>query len=45
MIERNASMRKKRRITIKVIEDNNININRLIEFFAKKYSENIIEKS
>lgn len=38
-------MRKKREITIKVIEDNNINTNRLIEFFARKYSENKIEKS
>ena len=45
MIERNVSMRKKREITIKVIEDNNININRLIEFFTRKYSENKIEKS
>ena len=45
MIERNVCMRKKREVTIKVIEDNNININRLIEFFARKYSENKIEKS
>ena len=38
-------MRKERKITIKVIENNKINYNRLIKFFAKKYSENIKDKS
>lgn len=32
-------MRKERNITIKVIENKKININRLVEFFARKYSE------
>lgn len=32
-------MRKEREITVKVIENNKININRLAEFFARKYSE------
>ena len=40
--------RKKRDITINVINNNKINTNRLIEFFAKKYAEkntsNNIEK-
>lgn len=35
-------MRKGREITIKVIESKNININRLTEFFAKKYNERYI---
>lgn len=36
-------MKKERKIIIKVIESNNINNNRLAEFFAKKYSEKNIE--
>lgn len=36
-------MRKEREITIKIIENNNINMNRLIEFFARKYSEKHIK--
>lgn len=32
-------MRKERDIIIKVIEGKNININRLAEFFARKYRE------
>ena len=38
-------MRKERNITIKVINNKIINTNRLIEFFAKKYSEKNIKKS
>lgn len=38
-------MRKEREITIKVINNNKINYNRLAEFFAKKYSEKYINKS
>lgn len=34
-------MRKERELTIKVIESNKININRLVDFFARKYSEKI----
>ena len=37
-------MRKERNITVKVIENKKINTNRLAEFFARKYSEKIIEK-
>ncbi len=37
-------MRKEREITIKVIENKKLNKNRLIEFFARKYSEKIVEK-
>jgi hypothetical protein len=37
--------RKQREITIKVIENKKININRLVEFFARKYSEKDIKKS
>lgn len=36
-------MRKEREITIKVIENKKINTNRLVEFFARKYSEKDIE--
>lgn len=35
---------KKREITIKVIDNNNINNRKLAEFFARKYSEKYIEK-
>lgn len=38
-------MRKEREITIKVIENKKINTNRLVEFFARKYSEKDIKKS
>ena len=38
-------MRKEREIIIKVIENKKINTNRLVEFFAKKYSEKDIKKS
>lgn len=37
-------MRKERDITVKVIENKKININRLVEFFARKYSEKDIKK-
>ena len=37
-------MKKERNITIKVIKNNKININRLAEFFARKYSERNIMK-
>lgn len=37
-------MRKERVITIKVIENNKINNKRLIEFFARKYSEKMADK-
>mgnify|MGYP003292399978 CR=1 FL=1 len=40
-----GAMRKERDITIKVIENNKINIHRLAEFFARKYSEKNIKKS
>lgn len=36
--------RKEREITIKVIEDKKTNANRLVEFFARKYSEKDIKK-
>ena len=36
--------RKERDIIIKVIENKGINTNRLIEFFARKYSEKDINK-
>jgi len=39
--KRGKQMRKEREITIKVIENNKINNNRLAEFFARKYSEKI----
>ena len=38
-------MRKEREITIKVIQNKNINNHRLAEFFASKYSEKNIKKS
>ena len=38
-------MRKERDITIKVIENKKINTDRLVEFFARKYSEKDIKKS
>lgn len=34
-------MRKERELTIKVIESNKININRLVDFFARKYGEKL----
>jgi len=37
-------MRKEREITIKVIENKKININRLAEYFARKYGEKNINK-
>lgn len=37
-------MKKERDITIKVISNNKINMNRLAEFFARKYSEKYINK-
>lgn len=37
-------MRKERKTTIKVIENNKINTNRLSEFFARKYSEKLRKK-
>lgn len=37
-------MKIERKITIKLIENNKINNHRLINFFAKKYSEKYIEK-
>lgn len=36
--------RKEREITIKVIENKKVYDKLLIEFFAKKYSEKIVEK-
>ena len=36
--------KKEREIIIKIIENKKINNNRLINFFARKYSENIIKK-
>ena len=36
-------MRKKREITIKVIENKNINYRKLAEFFAREYSEKKIK--
>ena len=38
-------MRKEREITIKVTENNKVNIYRLVDFFARKYSEKDIKKS
>ena len=38
-------MKKERKITIKVIENNKINTNRLSEFFARKYSEKITKET
>lgn len=38
-------MKREREITIKVINNKKININMLVNFFAKKYSENIKQKS
>ena len=40
-IRKEQYMRKERDITIKVIEGNKINYNRLADYFAKKYSEKI----
>ena len=37
-------MKKEREITIKVIENKKINTNRLVEFFARKYSESITKE-
>lgn len=37
-------MRKKRSITIKVIENKKIYYNKLADFFARKYSEKYINK-
>lgn len=37
-------MKKERNITIKVIRNNKININKLAEYFARKYSEQYIKK-
>lgn len=37
-------MRKERHITIKVIENSKINNKRLVEFFARKYSEKNIKR-
>ena len=37
--------RKERNITIKVIENNKINMRRLSEFFARKYSEKITKET
>lgn len=34
-------MKKEREITIKVIKNNKININRFADFFARKYNEKI----
>lgn len=36
--------RKEREITINVIENKKININKLAEFFARKYSEKITKE-
>lgn len=38
-------MKKERDITIKVISNNKININKLADFFARKYSEKDIMKN
>ena len=38
-------MRKERSITIKVIENKKINTNRLVKFFARKYSEKITKET
>ena len=38
-------MKKEREITIKVIENKKINIRRLAEYFARKYSEDTKQKS
>ena len=37
-------MKKERNITIKVIENKNINMNKLTEYFARKYSEKYTSK-
>ena len=37
-------MKKEREIIIKVIDDKKINIGRLVEYFARKYSEKDIKK-
>lgn len=37
-------MRKEREITIKVIENKRININRLAKFFANKHNEKYIKE-
>lgn len=37
-------MRKERKITVKVIENNKVNVNKLVDFFARKYSEKYGEK-
>lgn len=37
-------LRKERSITIKVIENKKINLNRLSDFFARKYSEKITKE-
>jgi hypothetical protein len=37
-------MKKERSITIKVIDNNKINLNKLAEYFARKYSEKYISK-
>lgn len=37
-------MKKERDITIKVISNNKINMNRLAEYFARKYNEKDIMK-
>ena len=37
-------MRKERVITINVIENKKVNYNKLVEFFARKYSEQTINK-
>lgn len=41
----NYKLRKERSITIKVIENKKININRLSEFFARKYREKIAKET
>lgn len=38
-------MKKERSITIKVIENKKINMNRLAEYFARKYSEKNINRN
>lgn len=37
-------MRKEREIITKVIENNKININRLVKYFAEKYNEKGLRK-
>lgn len=36
--------RKERNITIKIIENKSVNINRLAEYFSRKYSEKEIDE-